>query len=100
MCNATVSNEDPLVTLLGAIQRFVEAPGREMTAAQLGEHLIALRHGIDLLELDFAGGAAIFAATDAYEADGSVSPGDWFRHNCHMSGQAAGKAVNPGEQLG
>jgi hypothetical protein len=35
-----------------------------MTAAQLGGHLIRLRHGIGLLELDFAGGAAIFAATD------------------------------------
>ena len=88
MCNAEAADASPLVVLLEAIQRFVSTPGLETTPTQLGEHLIRLRHGIDLLELDFAGSAASFAGTDEYENQGSVSAYDWIRHNCHMSGQA------------
>ncbi len=68
--------------------------------ARLGDCLIRLRHGIDLLELDFAIGASRFALTDEYEAAGSVSPIDWIRHNCHMTSGAAAKAVNSGDQAG
>ena len=67
---------------------------------QLGEHLISLRHGIDVLELDFSISAAAFAATDEYEVQGSVSPLDWIRHHCRMTGHAASRAVAAGEQLG
>ena len=38
-----------------------------------GERLIRKRHIIDLQELSFAQEAAEFAATDAWEEDGSVS---------------------------
>ena len=100
MCNAEAGDATPLEVLLGAIQRFVSTPGPETTPTQLGEHLIRLRHGIDLLELDFASSAAIFAATDEYENQGSVSPYDWIRHNCHMSGQAVSRALTAGEQFG
>ena len=82
------------------IQRFVTTPGPERTPNELGQHLIRLRHGIDLLELDFSGSAATFAGTDEYENQGSVSPYDWIRHNCHMSAQAASRAVTAGEQFG
>jgi hypothetical protein len=99
MCKSDPA-ESPLDALLVAIKEYVETTGRELTAAQLGEHLIRLRHGIDLLEVDFAICAAIFATTDEYEAEGSVSPVDWIRHNCHMSRQAAGRAVTAGEQAG
>jgi hypothetical protein len=99
MCNAGATG-DPLETLLLAIRGYVEPPARELTAAQLGEQLIRLRHGMDLLEVDFAIGAAIFATTDEYEAQGSVSPVDWIRHNCHMSSRAAARAVTAGEQVG
>ena len=100
MCNAEGAGQDPFATLMGAIQGFVHATAREMTQAQLGELLIQLRHGIDLLELGFASCAATFASTDEYEVQGSASPIDWIRHNCHMSGIAAGRAVTSGEQYG
>jgi hypothetical protein len=74
-------------------------PRLELTASELGEHLVRLRHGMDRLELHFAMGAAVFAATDEYEVQGSVSPIDWIRHHCQMSGHAAARAVAAGEQL-
>ena len=45
------------------------------------------------------GHAAVFASTDEYDAQGSVTPIDWIRHHCHMSGNAAARAVAAGEQL-
>jgi hypothetical protein len=100
MCDADVGNQDPLVPLLGAIQGLVDAAGWDATPRELGDYLVRLRHGIDLLELDFAIGASKFALTDEYEAAGSVSPIDWIRHNCHMTNMAAAKAVNSGDQAG
>jgi hypothetical protein len=61
---------------------------------------VGLRHGIDILELNFASGAAAFASTDEYEVQGSVSAIDWIRHHCHMSSHAAARAVASGEQAG
>ena len=52
----------------------------------------------DLLELEFSVEAARFADTDEYDQQGSVSPVDWIRHNCRMSGRAAASAVCVGEQ--
>ncbi|MGD0196250.1 MAG: hypothetical protein ABSC35_15470, partial [Candidatus Dormibacteria bacterium] len=100
MCNAEAANQDPLVPLLGAIQGLLDTPAWDATPRELGDYLIRLRHGIDLLELDFAIGASKFALTDEYEAAGSVSPIDWIRHNCHMTSGAAAKAVNSGDQAG
>jgi hypothetical protein len=64
------------------------------------ERLIAKRHVIDLMELSFAQEAAAFAATRDYEQDGSTSPIDWIRINCHMTGNAAADRVAVGELLG
>ncbi|MGD0195166.1 MAG: hypothetical protein ABSC35_09925, partial [Candidatus Dormibacteria bacterium] len=99
MCDAEVPG-DPLGTLLLAIERYVASPEPEVTPHEAGDCLIRLRHGMDLLELDFAIGASRFALTDEYEAAGSVSPIDWIRHNCHMTSMAAAKAVNSGAQAG
>jgi hypothetical protein len=90
----------PLETLIGAIERFVQVPTQELTPTELGGHLGRLRHGIDVLELGFAARAATFAATDEYDAQGSVTPIDWIRHHCNMSGHAAARAVAAGEQMG
>jgi hypothetical protein len=98
MCSAEAM-PNPLETLIHAIQHFVEVPTLELTPAELGDHLVRLRHGIDVLELAFASGAAAFAATDEYEHAGSVSPIDWIRHHCQMSGHAAARAVAAGEQV-
>jgi len=99
MCDAEIPG-DPLGTLLLAIGRYVASPEPEVTPREAGDCLIRLRHGMDLLELDFAIGASRFALTDEYEAAGSVSPIDWIRHNCHMTSMAAAKAVNSGAQAG
>ena len=95
-----VAEATPLEALIGAIERFVQVPTLELTATELGDFLVRLRHGIDLLELGFATGAATFAATDEYDAQGSVTPIDWIRHHCRMSAHAAARSVAAGEQIG
>ncbi len=98
MCNAGVAG-NPLEALIQSIQGFVVESTFELTPTELGDHLVRLRQGIDLLELGFAAEAAVFAATDEYDAQGSVSPIDWIRHHCHLSRQAAARAVAAGEQI-
>jgi hypothetical protein len=98
MCIAQAAGHR-LDSLVQAIQYFLEGPTVELTSAELVDHLVRLRHGIDLLELGFACEAATFAATDEYAAQGSVTPIDWIRHHCHMSGHAAARAVAAGEQV-
>lgn len=66
---------------------------------ELGQQLIRMRHAIDLQELAFAKLAADFAATDQWECDGSVSPIDWIRLNCHMTSTAASDRVAVGEHI-
>ena len=77
---------------------FCERPDAHLTPAQLGQELIELRHVCDLLELEFSVSAARFAATEEYEDQGSVSPIDWIRHQCKMSGHAASERVCVGEE--
>jgi hypothetical protein len=92
--------EDTSVSLdrfLEVVEAFV-ASGFEGTAFELGERLIRFRHGIDLLELRFARDAAAFASTEEAEAQGSVSPIDWVRHQCRMSGGAAASAIATGAE--
>jgi hypothetical protein len=99
VCNSG-DERDPLATLLAAVDAFGEVAGTTPhTGAELADRLVRLRHGIDLLELAFAVDAAAFAATDEYDVQGSVSPIDWVRHTCHLSGNAAARAVSVGEQL-
>ena len=69
-------------------------------AQEVGPQLIALRREIDLAELEFARMASQFACSDEYENDGSVSPVDWIRFNCHMTSTAAGNSVAVGDNLG
>jgi len=64
-----------------------------------GEELKAIRRQIDLLEIDFARRAHEFAQTDEYVHDGSVTPIDWLRHQCHMTRPAAASSVKVGEHL-
>ncbi len=59
-----------------------------------------MRAAIDLQELAFCTAAAEFAATDFWDEDGSVSPIDWIRINCHMTSHAAADRVRVGEHLG
>jgi hypothetical protein len=70
-----------------------------VSGAQLGEELIQLRHQIDVMELAFCVRAAEFAATEEWEAQGSVSAIDWIRVNCHMTSNAAADRVAVGERM-
>src|SRR6202163_509357 len=65
----------------------------------LRERLLQRRRVIDLQEIAFARDAAEFAASDAWDEDGSVSPIDWLRFNCHMNAGAAANAIAVGESL-
>src|SRR5487761_520605 len=65
----------------------------------LRERLIQRRRVIDLQEIAFARDAAEFAASNAWDEDGSVSAIDWLRFNCHMNAGAAANAIAVGESL-
>jgi hypothetical protein len=86
-----------ITELIDAVERLRARPRRQRTPAELRAALIRLRYACDLLELEFAGLAAAFAATDEGDWDSSVSPVDWLRHNCRMSASAASNAVAVGE---
>ncbi len=86
-----------LELLLQGIDEFVALPAGERSPFEIGDHLIRLRHGIDVLELRFARDAAAFAATEEAVAQGSMSPIDWVRHQCGMSANAAARSIATGE---
>jgi hypothetical protein len=65
----------------------------------LRERLIQRRRVIDLQEVAFAREAAEFAASDAWDEDGSGRAIDWLRFNCHMNAGAAANAIAVGESL-
>src|SRR3989441_4425691 len=64
---------------------------------EIGYELIPLRKVIDQLELKFSRLAAEFVKTEFWEDQGSASPYDWVRFNCHMTSNAAGDRVAVGE---
>ena len=76
--------------------------GRDLsgqTGLMLGAELIALRHQIDCLELNFCETAASFARTDYYEDQDSNTPIEWIRHNCKMGSYEAAQRVSVGENI-
>jgi hypothetical protein len=60
------------------------------------ERLEAKARVISLMQLSLAKETADFAATDEYKEDGSVSPIDWIRIHCHMTGPQAANYVAAG----
>ncbi|MFZ0918628.1 MAG: hypothetical protein WAN83_00915 [Candidatus Dormiibacterota bacterium] len=87
----------PLERVLEVIDGLLSAPDEERSPYEIGEQMIRLRHGIDLLELRFARDAAAFAASEEAVAQGSTSPIDWVRHQCGMSANAAARSIATGE---
>ena len=63
------------------------------------QRLLQRRLVIDLQEIAFAREAAEFAASDAWDEDGSVSAIDWLRFHCHMNAGAAANSIAVGEML-
>ena len=60
----------------------------------LRERLFQRRRVIDLQEIAFAREAAEFAASDAWDEDGSVSAVDWLRFHCHMNAGAVRRSTS------
>src|SRR5258708_33554793 len=83
-----------LVSMLATQDVYSPSPN-----ALLRERLFQSRRVIDLLEIAFAREAAEFAASDAWDEDGSVSAIDWMRFNCHMKAGAAANSIAVGEML-
>ena len=81
-------------------QPAIATEAAQFAGLELRERMIRKRHAIDLMELSFSEDAARFAATDAYDDDGFVSPIDWIRFNCHMTSNAAADRVAVGERIG
>ncbi|HET7466787.1 MAG TPA: hypothetical protein VFL29_08970, partial [Candidatus Dormibacteraeota bacterium] len=75
--------------------------GTALSAVEkVGPKLVALQHEIDLAQLEFARLASQFSCSEEYEEDGSVSPVDWIRFNCHMTSTAAANSIAVGDHLG
>jgi hypothetical protein len=90
----------PAVTeLLGAIERFRQRPMGNRQPTELATELKGIRHGQDLLDLEFSKTAALFGGTEEYEEQGSVSPLDWIRHHCRMSSSAVWGSMAVGQHL-
>src|ERR1700730_7352411 len=70
-----------------------------LSGEEIGLGLVQLRQAIDRRELVFSANAAACAATDEFERQGSATPIDWIRINCHMTGPAAADRVAVGEHL-
>ena len=92
------SPAESVAQLVDLIERFCANPVR-VGGHEVAADMVELRRGIDVLELKFSQMAAAFAATSAYDEQGSVSPISWIRLNCHMGGGAAADRVAVGEQL-
>src|ERR1700693_2966717 len=87
-----------VVAFVALIQRFCAQPIRE-GGPELAADMTELQRGADLIALKFSEMAATFAATNEFDAQGSVSPIHWIRSNCHMGAGAAADRVAVGEQL-
>ena len=70
-----------------------------LTNEERRERLIRKRQLLDLQELSFAQEAAEFAASDAWDEDGSASAIDWIRFNCKMTSTAAANSIAVGEAM-
>ena len=67
--------------------------------AELGQQLIQNQHQIDLLLLEQSRLAAEFVPTDYWDYEGSATPYDWIRINCHLTSNTVGDRVTVGERM-
>lgn len=93
----------PVDALAKAVARFCAVPTEGRHIDQLGEDLIELRRVIDQLELCFAQRAARFTTDEAAWNEFNryqvyLTPTQFIRHDCQMTGHAVANAVAVGEQ--
>src|SRR5260370_42072707 len=65
----------------------------------VGYEMVGIRQAVDELEFQFPRLAAEFDRGDYWDQEGSNSPIDWIRFNCHMTSNAAGTRIAVGENL-
>src|ERR1700716_45720 len=70
-----------------------------LTNEERRERLKEKARVIDAQMLSFRGDAAEFAATDAWDEDGSATAIDWIRFNCNMTSNAASDLIAVGKNL-
>jgi hypothetical protein len=70
-----------------------------LTHDERRERLREKTHVVDVMLLSLAREAAEFAATDAWDEDGSGSAIDWMRFNCHLTSNAAADLIAVGKNL-
>src|ERR1700738_2178223 len=85
--------------LQAAVEGYRSRPLVEPSGEQLGAEMVALRHVVDLLEVEFAKLASRFAETDEWDDGGFYSPIHWIRVNCPLGGGAASDRITVGEQF-
>src|ERR1700686_4902715 len=83
-----------------ATQDVYPSSTAHLTKDERRERLRQKAYFIDMQILSFAQEAAEFAATDAWDEDGSASAIDWIRFNCQMTSNAAADLVAVGKNLG
>src|ERR1700674_5481659 len=71
-----------------------------LTNDERRERLRVKTHVVDVMLLSLARDAAEFAATDAWDEDGSGSAIDWMRFNCHLTSTAAADLIAVGKNRG
>jgi len=67
--------------------------------AELGQQLVENQLQIDLLLLQQSLLAAEFVRTDFWDWEGSATPYDWIRINCHLASNTVGDRVTVGERM-
>jgi Domain of unknown function (DUF222)/HNH endonuclease len=82
-----------------AIAASAATPIDQLSDADLGEGLVALRRGIDRLEAEFARWLEAFDRRHAFRGDGSTSAIAWLRNRCGLSGGAAATRVEVAREL-
>jgi hypothetical protein len=68
--------------------------------AELAQQLIANQHQIDLMLLEQSRLAAEFVQTPYADEEGSATPYDWIRINCHLTSNQVSDRVAVGELMG
>ncbi|GAC1682211.1 MAG: hypothetical protein PVS2B1_00540 [Candidatus Dormibacteraceae bacterium] len=82
-----------------ATQDVCPSSTAHLTNEERRERLRQKAHVINLLTWSFAQEAAEFAASDAWEEEGSATAIDWIRFNCNMASGAAANSVAVGEVM-
>ncbi len=67
--------------------------------AELAQKLIESQHRVDLELLEQSRLAAEFVTTDFWDYEGSATPYDWIRINCHLTSNVVGDRVAVGERM-